>query len=141
MQVRVGNGQPPQGTNEPPRVNGDSAATNKDSAVVVRVLDNDRDTDGGTISLVSVTQPGNGTAVANPDGTVTYTPRAGFTGSAGGSGNGNYNLLSNSPAINFFPSGTNILPYDIAGQVRNNSGWGSAGAYEQAKILTTVFAW
>src|ERR1035437_905520 len=57
------------------------------------------------------------------------------TASGAGSGGGDYDLLSNSPAVNFFPAGTNVLPYDLAGQVRNNSGWGSAGAFEQAKIL------
>jgi hypothetical protein len=69
-----------------------------------------------------------------------YKSRQAYNGSTG-SGGGDYDLLSSSPAINFFPSGTNVLPYDLAGQLRNNSGWGSAGAYAQEKLLTTVFGW
>jgi hypothetical protein len=70
-----------------------------------------------------------------------YKNRSAYDGTNGNSGGGDYDLLSNSPAINFFPTGTQILPYHLAGQIRNNSGWGSAGAYEQAKILTPVFGW
>lgn len=67
-----------------------------------------------------------------------YNNRKAGSGSAG-AGNGDYRLKSNSPAINLFPATSQILPYDLAGQVRNNSGWGSAGAYEQAIVLTPVF--
>lgn len=49
----------------------------------------------------------------------------------------NYHLNSGSPAANFFAAGTNILPYDISGQIRNNVGYGSAGAFEQAIVQTT----
>ena len=58
-----------------------------------------------------------------------------------GTGNGNYHLNSNSPANNLILRGTAVLPYDISGQIRNNSGWGSAGTYEQAIIQTQVFGW
>ena len=65
-----------------------------------------------------------------------YVSRQAYNGSAG-TGGGNYHLNSNSPAVNFFPAGTCVLPYDISGQIRNCSGYGSAGAYEQAIIQTT----
>ena len=77
-----------------------------------------------------------------------YNNRQAFNGTTGTSGGGDYRLLSNSPATNFFPSnvvypggGSNVLPYDLKGQIRDNSGWGSAGAYEQAIIMTQVFGW
>jgi hypothetical protein len=70
-----------------------------------------------------------------------YHNRQAYYGSGSTTGGGDYRLNSNSPAINFFPSGTNTLPYDLQGQIRNNSGWGSAGAYAQEIILTQVFGW
>ncbi len=94
---------------------------------------------GGAITEGTTASP---TCVAtNTPNFPAYDNRAAYAGSGGTSGGGDYDLLSSSPAINFFPSGTNILPYDIAGQIRNNSGWGSAGAYAQEKLLTQVFGW
>jgi hypothetical protein len=68
-----------------------------------------------------------------------YVSRLAYNGSAG-TGGGNYHVNSNSPAINFFPAGTNFLPYDLSGQLRNNWGWGSAGAFDQSIVLPGVFA-
>ena len=51
--------------------------------VVVASNDSDPDTDG-SLDLTSVdtsTSPNNGSVVVNADGTITYTPRAGFRGS------------------------------------------------------------
>jgi Bacterial Ig domain/SdrD B-like domain/Domain of unknown function DUF11 len=48
--------------------------------ITVSPLTNDRDPNGGPLTVTSVTQPGNGTVVLNPDGTLTYTPRPGFNG-------------------------------------------------------------
>jgi hypothetical protein len=68
--------------NQPPVAADDSATTTADTAVVINVVANDTDSDG-TIdpATVQVTAaPANGTVVANTDGTVTYTPASGFTG-------------------------------------------------------------
>jgi hypothetical protein len=55
----------------------DIARTEVDGAVVITVGDND----AGTIERpLPIGGPFNGTIVANPEGTFTYTPRAGFTG-------------------------------------------------------------
>lgn len=70
---------------------------------------------------------------------VYFKNRSAFDGSGTGTGDGDYHLLSNSPAINLVPSGGAVMPYDLDGIVRNNSGWGSAGVYEQSKSLTPVF--
>lgn len=59
----------------------DEATTAEDNAVTIDVLANDNAGQGGPPSLLSVTQPPQGTAVANPDNTVTYTPAADFSGS------------------------------------------------------------
>lgn len=69
--------------NRAPRAFIDTGTTRRNRAVAINVVANDRDVDGGTINPASVviTQaPRAGTAVANANGTVTYTPRRNFTG-------------------------------------------------------------
>ena len=41
---------------------------------------NDADVDGDPLTVSAVSDPANGTAVVNPDGTVTYTPDPDFNG-------------------------------------------------------------
>ncbi len=62
----------------------DSASTDQDTAVTTgNVLANDSDDDGDTLSIKSVdgTSRAGGSIVNNGDGTFTYIPRAGFSGS------------------------------------------------------------
>ncbi len=66
--------------NDPPVANDDTATTDEDNAVVIEVLANDTDSDGGTLSIESTTAAANGTVVVNADGTITYTPNADFNG-------------------------------------------------------------
>jgi hypothetical protein len=47
---------------------------------VIGVLSNDSDPDGDAPTLTAVTRPGHGTAVINPDKTITYTPKTSFLG-------------------------------------------------------------
>ena len=56
-----------------------TASTAEDTAVVVAVLANDSDPDGDPLTVTSASAP-NGAVVINPNGTVTYTPRANFNG-------------------------------------------------------------
>jgi Ca2+-binding RTX toxin-like protein len=68
--------------NEPPVANDDTAVTALLTPVAIPVLANDTDPDG-TLETASVTVadgPANGTATANPDGTVTYLPDFLFIG-------------------------------------------------------------
>jgi cytochrome c len=59
----------------------DTATTTQGTAVDIEVLANDTDADeGDELSVTSVTDPAHGTAVAAADGTVTYTPDPGHTG-------------------------------------------------------------
>jgi hypothetical protein len=44
------------------------------------VLSNDSDADGDTLSVSQHTDPANGSVVVNTDGSLTYTPDPGFTG-------------------------------------------------------------
>ncbi len=58
----------------------DMATTPSNTPVTVPVLNNDTDPDGDLLTVTHITQPANGTAVLNADGTVTYTPNPGFRG-------------------------------------------------------------
>jgi hypothetical protein len=63
-----------------PTANADSATTTENQAVVISVLNNDADGGSPPLTLTAVTQPSNGTATNNGNGTVTYTPSNGFVG-------------------------------------------------------------
>lgn len=67
----------------PPVANADTATTAANVAVVIDVVANDTDATGTIVaSSVAVgTLPGHGSALANGNGTVTYTPTAGYVGS------------------------------------------------------------
>jgi hypothetical protein len=74
-----GSSTPP--VNQAPVAQDDFASTDENTAVVIGVLIND--TDDGTIdasSVLIVTNPGNGSAVSDATGAVTYTPNFGFIG-------------------------------------------------------------
>ncbi|MEP3225399.1 MAG: Ig-like domain-containing protein [Parasphingorhabdus sp.] len=66
-------------TNPGPTAVDDTASTDEDTAVTVNILANDSDPDGDDLS-VTAASAANGTVVINPDGSVTYTPNAGFNG-------------------------------------------------------------
>jgi hypothetical protein len=68
------------GTNDPPVAVGDVARTVEDTSVVVATLTNDSDPDGNPLTVAGVAQPAHGTTVINPNGTVTYTPDAEWSG-------------------------------------------------------------
>jgi len=65
-----------------PQALDDVSAVNEDDFVVIDVLANDNSPTGvlliGTVAIVDL--PTNGTAVVNPDGTITYTPDPNFNG-------------------------------------------------------------
>ena len=58
-----------------------NAVTMQDTSVTVNVLTGASDADGDTLTVSAVTQGQNGTVTNNSDGTVTYAPGSGFTGS------------------------------------------------------------
>lgn len=68
--------------NQAPFVRDDTAATGVDVPVVVVVLANDTDPDGAMdpTSVTRMSGPTSGTAVVNADGSMTYTPGPGFSG-------------------------------------------------------------
>jgi hypothetical protein len=66
--------------NSPPNAVDDSATTQENTAVTINVVANDSDPNGDPLTVTNVTQPANGTTTNNGDGTVTYSPNSGFTG-------------------------------------------------------------
>ncbi len=69
--------------NTAPVAEDDTAVTQQGLPVTIKVLANDSDADGDALTVASVGQAANGTVKLNADGTATYTPAAGFTGSDG----------------------------------------------------------
>jgi len=68
--------------NDPPIAVNDLAITTTNVPITVNVIANDYDVDGtiNPASLVITNPPVQGTAVANPNGTITYTPPLNFRG-------------------------------------------------------------
>ncbi len=69
--------------NDPPVAVNDGATTGQNTPVTISVLANDSDVDGNALTVQSVTNPGHGIAVVNPNGTITYTPTANYNGADG----------------------------------------------------------
>jgi hypothetical protein len=65
--------------NDPPIARNDVAITDADTPVRISVLGNDNDIDGDPLTITAASSP-NGTIVRNADGTITFTPTAGFVG-------------------------------------------------------------
>ncbi|MCP4424903.1 MAG: tandem-95 repeat protein, partial [Chloroflexi bacterium] len=69
------------GVNDAPVANDDAETTVLETAVTIAPLENDADPDTtDTMDLVSFTQGAHGTVADNGDGTLTYTPEAGYIG-------------------------------------------------------------
>lgn len=69
-------------TNQPIVASDDAATTNQGAAVTIPVLTNDNDPENhiSASSVNIVTQASHGTATANTDGTILYTPNAAYYG-------------------------------------------------------------
>ena len=70
--------------NDPPVATADTYTTNQDTTLNVGgvgVLNNDADLDGDPLSAVLVSDVGSGALTLNADGSFTYIPNAGFSGS------------------------------------------------------------
>jgi hypothetical protein len=69
-----------EGTVPGPCAVGDGVGTQHDTPVVIHVLANDVDRSQTGLHVIEVTAAPHGTAVLNPDDTVTYTPNTDFSG-------------------------------------------------------------
>ena len=67
--------------NTAPIATDDDATTTKRTPVTIDVLANDRDPDGGALTVTGTSTPAHGTATVEADGSVTYQPERSFRGS------------------------------------------------------------
>ena len=67
-------------TPETPVLTDDVGMAEPGDPLILNVLANDTDPNGDALTVTEITQPNNGTAVINPDGTLTITPNPGFEG-------------------------------------------------------------
>ena len=66
--------------NAAPVARNDNVSTDAASVIEISVLANDMDADGDPLTASVETGPSNGNAVVNANGTISYTPDAGFVG-------------------------------------------------------------
>ena len=66
--------------NDTPVAQPDSASATQGNAVIIALLDNDTGLGDGSIAVSITSSTTSGTLINNNDGTVSYTPGAGFTG-------------------------------------------------------------
>jgi hypothetical protein len=66
--------------NRAPTATDDGAMTNQNVPATIVVLANDADPDGDTLTVTVSSVPAHGTAAAQPNGKVTYTPASAFLG-------------------------------------------------------------
>jgi len=74
--------EPAPPPNQPPTAEDDVASTDPGVAVTIPVRANDSDPEGAVLTIGDVSDPANGSAVNNGDGTITYTPDPGFSGAS-----------------------------------------------------------
>ena len=69
--------------NAGPNAMDDTSSTDENSSVIVQILDNDSDSDGvlDASSVIVISGPSNGMTTVNGDGSITYDPDNGYSGS------------------------------------------------------------
>ena len=121
--------------NYAPTAYNDVATLAMNSSIKIAVLSNDTDPEKDLLSVLSVTAPGHGVAVINPDSTVTYTPATGYSGSDSFSytmsdGNGNTstaNVDITVLAVNPFNAVT-LRPWFLIGAAIGDGSWNNSTA-------------
>jgi hypothetical protein len=67
-------------SNSAPVAKNDSGSTNANTAVTIAVLANDSDPDGDSLSVSTISGVSNGTAKLNSNGSISFTPASGYSG-------------------------------------------------------------
>ncbi|MBN8532115.1 MAG: S8 family serine peptidase, partial [Alphaproteobacteria bacterium] len=97
----------PPAANLPPVAGDDSAVLNQDTSVVINVLANDSDANGGMLFVSTITDaPDHGGVTVNGNNTITYTPTAGFVGTDSfayqiGDGQGGFDTATVNLTVNY----------------------------------------
>ncbi|MEM7546722.1 MAG: cadherin-like domain-containing protein, partial [Pseudomonadota bacterium] len=113
--------------NVAPEAADDAFAAEVDGTLIIDVADllaNDTDANGDVLSLAGFTQPANGTLVENGNGTLTYTPDAGYAGTDSFGYTTSDGALSDSATVTLTvapppPPPTAAISDDFAGGVLN----------------------
>ena len=108
---------------DPPTAADDSASGNDGAPIVISVLANDSDPDGDPLSIIAVGAAAHGSAIANPNGTITYTsvvPYSGgdsfsYTISDGQGGTASANVAVTVTHANHTPTAVNDTDIAVAG--------------------------
>lgn len=83
--IRAGGTNVPDGPNRAPSATDDAFSVAQGGVLTVPaasgVLANDTDADGDALTATRISQPANGSVTLNANGSFTYTPTAGFSGS------------------------------------------------------------
>ncbi len=126
-------------TNRPPDAVNDVATVNQGQSVNITVLNLDSDPDGDTLTVTAITQPAQGTAVLNANGTVTYTAPLSFAGTTTftytiSDGKGGTDTATVTITVLALPPTCNLAGYVTYSQ----GGWGGSGAPGQ--LMTSKFS-
>jgi VCBS repeat-containing protein len=112
----------PVGTNVPPTAAPDAYTTRQDTRLEIPapgVLDNDLDADGNALAAVVESQPAHGALTLKANGSFTYTPAAGYTGSDSFSYRANDGKASSAAAqvtLTVLPASANLPPLAFGDQ-------------------------
>jgi hypothetical protein len=138
--------------NVTPTPGNDSDTTVEDHAVTTNVVANDSDPDGDSLTVVAVGVATRGvTPVNNGDGTVTYSPPAGFRGTdsyaytvrdalgneATATVTINVTPINDAPTLGAIPDPA-AIPEDAAGQTINLTGITAGGGAAQGLTVTAT---
>ncbi len=118
----------PPGSNLPPTAAPDAYTARQETPLTVPapgVLDNDQDGNGDALTAVVESQPANGALTLNANGSFTYTPKAGYTGSDSFTYRANDGQASSAPAtvtISILPTGANLPPLAFSDRYEGTQG-------------------
>jgi hypothetical protein len=123
--------------NNPPVAAADTATSSNDAAVTINVVANDTDSDG-TINPASVqitTNPTHGTAVVQSDGSIVYTPTAGYSGTD----SFGYTVADNQGAVSAPAQVTVTVTASVTVTGTGSGGKGGGGAVSLLDLASLLF--
>jgi hypothetical protein len=150
VSVTVSLPPPPPPPNQPPVALGDTATTDAGVAVTIPVLANDSDPDGHPLTVTGIANVVGGAVAIQADGSVRFTPDAGFSGAGsftytisdgnGGSASASVSVTVNAPPVTN-PGLVLALGFnEAAGTATSDaSGLGNHGQVREAQFVAGRF--